>query len=282
MISVTTLSSYLYCKRKLYLQKVLKLYEPIKAPLIKGSIRHKVYENINLAEEELIKTIKKGTTLEDLMGKYHQKYRELLLEVIKQKKYDLKKFNIPPQDLFKQTWTLILAESETRAETVHNFMTKNNIFGDELWNKLTPKIESELRVESKTLGLRGIIDQIEVYPGGFVPIELKTGKAPKEGVWEGHKIQLIAYALLMEEKFNTEVKEGFVNYLDTKQKRHIALNPFMRLEVKELIQKVNQLINSEKIPDFDKNTNKCTICGLKEDCYDETKLKQRLEKAKQS
>ena len=84
MISVSTLSSYMYCQRKLYLQYVLKVSEPPKDVFLKGSIRHKVYENINLAEEELVKGIKKGVNKEDLKGKYHQKYREILLEVIKE------------------------------------------------------------------------------------------------------------------------------------------------------------------------------------------------------
>ncbi|MBW2975163.1 CRISPR-associated protein Cas4 [Candidatus Woesearchaeota archaeon] len=277
MISVTTLTSYMYCARKLYLQYVLRLSEPPKEALVKGSIRHKTHENINLAEEELVKGIKKGMALEDLKGRYHQKYREILLQVIKENKEELKKFSILPHELFKNVWPLILSESETRAGIVHDFILKHKVFGDALWEKLTPKVESELKISSEKLGLRGIIDQIEVYEGGFVPVELKTGKAPKEGVWPGHKIQLIAYALLMEEKFNTEIKEGFVHYLDTKQKRHIPINPFMRIEVKELIDKVNALLSSYKLPDFEKNQNKCQNCGLKEDCYNEKKLNELLE-----
>ncbi len=277
MLSVTTLCSYLYCARKLYLQYVLKLSEPPKEALVKGSIRHETYENINLAEEEMVKGIEKGTSLEDLKGKYHQKYREILLQVIKRYKDELKKFNIKPQDLFKNVWPLILSESETRANAVHSFIAKYNIFGEELWEKLTPKIESELRIESEKLGLKGVVDQIEVYKEGFVPLELKTGKSPREGVWPGHKIQLIAYAMLMEEKFNTEIKEGFVYYLDIKERRHIPFNPFMKIEVKELIKKVDELLRSDRIPGFEKNQNKCVNCGLKEDCYDEDNLKILLQ-----
>src|SRR3989338_10334498 len=137
MLSVTHLSSYLYCQRKLYLKKVLGLYEPTKEALIKGTIRHKTYENINLAEEELVKSVKDPISLEDLKGRYHQKYREILLNIIKQHKDELKNFNILPQDLFKQTWPLILSESEARAVIVHNFIEKNKIYGKELWEKLT-------------------------------------------------------------------------------------------------------------------------------------------------
>lgn len=274
MLSVTHLSSYLYCQRKLYLQQVLGLYEPPKEALIKGSIRHKVYENINLAERELVTSIKKATALDDLKGKYHQKYREILIEVIKQNKDELKKFNLLPQELFKRTWPLILAESESRAAAVHKFILKHNLFGEELWEKLTPKIESELRITSEELGLKGVIDQIEIYKEGFVPVELKTGKSPKEGIWPGHKIQLIAYALLLEEKFKTQVKEGFVHYLDARERRHIALNPFMKIELKELIGKVNGLLNSDELPSFEKNQNKCVSCGIKEDCYNEKRLQE--------
>ena len=90
MLSVTTLSSYLYCPRKLYLEKVLGLTEPPKEALIKGSIRHKTYEEINLAEECLVTSITAQTTLEDLKGKYHQKYKEILLDIIRQNKDSLK------------------------------------------------------------------------------------------------------------------------------------------------------------------------------------------------
>ena len=282
MLSVTHLSSYLYCPRKLYLQRVLGLYEPIKEALVKGTIRHKVYENINLADQELVKSIKKLVELEELKGKYHQRYREILLDVIKEHKDELKKFDLKPEDLFKNVWPLILAESETRANTIHNFITKHNIFGDELWAKLIPKIESELRIESEKLGLKGVIDQIEIYESGFVPIELKTGKSPNEGVWPGHRIQLVAYALLMEDKFNTEIKEGFVHYLDSKERRHITINPFMKIEIRELVSKVNGLLSSEKIPEFENNQNKCFNCGLKKECYDEKQLKELLKSKKPS
>jgi len=215
--------------------------------------------------------------LEDLKARYQVRYREILLKVIKENKVRLQQFNIEPEELFKQVWPLILSESEIRANTLYDFIVKHNIFGDELWEKLTPKLESEIRIESQKLGIRGIVDQIEKYPDGFVPLELKTGKSPRQGVWPGHKIQLVAYALLLEERFNTEIKEGFVRYLDSDEKRPIVLNPFARLEVKKLIKTVNQLLSSNKIPDFVKNQNKCITCGLKEDCYNEKKMSTLLQ-----
>jgi len=276
MISVTALSAYLYCSRKLYLERVLGFYEPPKEVLVKGTIRHKIHENVNLVDEELVKSIEKGISLDDLKGKYHQKYREIATEAIKQNRARLDQFNILPQDLFKQIWPLILSEAETRADSVYNFIVKNNVFGQELWEKLVPKIKSEVKIRSESLMLSGVIDQIEVYPSGLVPLELKTGKMPKEGVWPGHRIQIGAYALLLEEAYHHPIKEGFVVYLDSKERRHIAINEFIKLEVRELIQKVDSLLKSKEIPDFCGNENKCLACGLKEDCYDTHKLQKLL------
>ncbi|MBI2659513.1 hypothetical protein HYX05_05440, partial [Candidatus Woesearchaeota archaeon] len=58
-ISVSLLSSYLYCSRKLFLEKVLLLEEPPKESLVMGSIRHETYDNINKKEEEIVTSITK-------------------------------------------------------------------------------------------------------------------------------------------------------------------------------------------------------------------------------
>jgi len=278
MISVTALSAYLYCSRKLYLERVLGLYEPPKAALVKGTIRHKIHENVNLVDEELVKSITERINLDDLKGKYHQKYKGIVMEAIKENRWRLDKFDILPQDLFEKIWPLILSEAETRAESVYNFIVKNNVFGQELWEKLVPKIKSEVKIKSETLQLSGIIDQIEVYPSGLVPLELKTGKMPKEGVWPGHRIQIGAYALLLEDAYDNKIKEGYVVYLDARERRHIAINEFIKLEVKELVKKVDLLLKSKEIPDFCGNENKCAACGLRGDCYDTDKLQKFLEK----
>ena len=46
-ISVSMLSSYIYCPRKLFLQKVLAVEEPPKESLVLGTLRHEIYDFIN-------------------------------------------------------------------------------------------------------------------------------------------------------------------------------------------------------------------------------------------
>jgi len=276
MLSVSALTSYLYCERKLYLQRVLGFYEPPKEATVKGSIRHKIYEQINNKEEEIVSSITERIGLEEILQLYKKHYNKILRDVIRKSKEELKKFDVKPNEFFKQLWPLILNESETRAKNVHDFMQFHLVFGKKLWEKLTPKIKSEFWIESEKLKLRGIIDQIEIYDKGFVPVELKTGYCPKEGVWQNHKIQIGAYALLLEEKYNTQIKEGFITYLDSNQRRHVPVNIFLKHEIIDLMEKVSKLLKNKEIPAMCDNKKKCSKCGLKDVCYDKKTIKKRM------
>ncbi|HLC96560.1 MAG TPA: CRISPR-associated protein Cas4 [Candidatus Nanoarchaeia archaeon] len=277
MLSVTMLSGYLYCPRKLYLERVLKLSEPPKEALVKGTIRHETYDLINKNEEKFVTRITEKPQLDALTELYKNQYLKYLRIATLHNKEGLKQFNLNPGDLFKQVYPLIVDEALVRSQKLFAFIEKHDVFGKELWDKLTPKILSELQITSPSLGLKGIIDQIEVYGENMVPFELKTGKTPREGVWPGHKIQIAAYALLLEFHYNNEVKEGFVRYLDSKQLRHISINPFMRMEVRELIKKVTFLLAQKQLPPYCESKGKCQACGLRQTCYDEKAMKQLME-----
>lgn len=272
MIPVTALSSYLYCQRKLFIEKVLKIRVEIpKEALIKGSIRHSVYENINKAQEELVKSI----TAKDwnfIFEIYKSKYIKILKKAIVNNKHQLRAIEIPLTDFFRDTKPMIENEAEYRARNIFDFVKKTGFFGDLLWENLTPKVKPEYRISSSSLGMRGIIDELQVYEHFFVPVEYKTGKMPKEGVWPGHKIQVGAYALLLEETFGVQITKAVVRYLDTNTTRDVLINPFLKDEVKELINKVNSMLNSAEIPDFTDNENKCNACDLKDVCYDKKSL----------
>src|SRR3989339_934771 len=260
-ISVTLLSSYLYCSRKLFLEKVLMQAEPPKESLVMGSIRHETYDKINKNEELIVTSITKIMDFTEMQQLYKQNHLKFLRKSIADNIDRLKKVNLSMLDAYRKSFPFIMEESVTRSANVFDFILKNNVFGDELWQKLTPKIISELRIESEDLKLKGIIDQVHVYNNEYVPFELKTGRTPSDGVWPSHRIQIAAYSLLLQEHFKKPIKEGFVVYLDTKQKRHIAINPYMKEEVKQIVDEVIVLLESRELPDFCNNENKCRKCG---------------------
>jgi CRISPR-associated protein Cas4 len=270
------LSAYLYCGRKLFMERVLGMLEIPKAALVNGSVRHSVYDIINKKEEFIVKSFKSKLKLADIESRYRKNYAKVLREVIISKKHSIEAVSMDPLTLFKKNWVYFLHESKVRSINIFNFINENKVFGDELWVKLFPKIESELRAESKLLSLKGIIDQIEVWPDKYVPIELKTGRAPATGVWPGHRVQLGCYALLLEEKFGVKIEKGEVRYLDSFENREVVINSFMREEVVELVGKVKELLSGDVLPDFCGNENKCKACSLKPLCYDESYMSNKM------
>ena len=58
-----------------------------------------------------------------------------------------------------------------------------------------------------------------------------------------------------------------INYVDADQRVNIAINLFLKDQVKDLINKVDRLLKSKKMPSIVENKNKCAVCGLREKCH---------------
>ena len=275
-IPVSLLSTYLYCSRKLFLEEVLILKEPPKESIVMGSIKHEVCDRVNKKEEEIVTSITKRIPLDGIESLYRKNHLEILRKVIVNNRKRLEEVNIKMIEAYNKSYKYVIEESSIRANNIFNFIEAYNVFGYELWQKLSPKIVSELRLESDALKLTGIVDQVYFYENDYVPIELKTGRMPKDGVWPSHRIQIAAYSLLIQEKFNKPVKEGFVLYLDSKEKRHIAINPFVRQEVLQVVDEIIELLASKHLPDFCDNENKCRKCGLRQTCYNKEEIDNLL------
>ncbi|MBT4174968.1 Dna2/Cas4 domain-containing protein [archaeon] len=246
MISVTMLCSYLYCPKKFYDQYVLRIKEPPNAPMVKGFIKHVVFDFANKREKEIILGFLSSTSLEDLEISYKGLYNKILLKEISNKKTDLGKLELGEKEVYKELWPFFLFEAKDKAKEIFDFAKKNNVYGESLWFKL-PKPISELRIQSSELQLKGVIDKVEKIGNTFIPIEIKTGRAPDSGIWKGHKIQLAAYILLLSEHYGVEVKEGYVDYKEA-GKRKLVMNPFVRDEVLEIRDKVLAVLDLKEAP----------------------------------
>lgn len=266
MIPVSLLSAYLYCPRKLYLQKVLKKEEPVKETIIKGQLRHQVIDSVTQRERELILLIQPDDPFERVLKRYEAVYKNELRNAIIVNKRSIERLNIEPSAMDRMVWSQLRSDVLSRAEFVHEFAVKSRLFGPALWENLTPKIKSEYTVESESLGLKGVIDQVHIYYDSLVPFELKTGSSPNEGIWPGHRIQLAAYMLLLEDKFDMNITEGIIYYLDSKEKRPLRMNPFLREDVIKTKILVEKVLSSKELPPILKYDNKCSSCAFKDDC----------------
>ena len=271
---VSALPTYLFCPRKFYLQYVLEV-KPIQVDrIVKGEIKHNVFDHVNKAEEEIVK----GISMENLSEAgmmYKQEYYKALMQAIEQKQETLEKVGINKIELLEETWQRLVQEAEIRAKNVVNFAQQSKLFGNELWQNLKPKFLTELTVTSTSLKLRGRIDRVEIEEEKYTPIELKTGKIPANGMWPGDRIQLGAYILLLQRRYKSE--HGYLDYYEYGIRKKLVMEEPLKREIINLVGEVHDKITTRELPKKCENKNKCASCIMREGCKDVT-INYALEK----
>lgn len=265
MLSVTDLSAYMYCPRKVYFAKILGVKEKPKEQSIKGTIKHAVFENAGREDKEIISGFTEKESIEDLEMTYRKIYYKILMYSIQRAKKDLEAQGLKTLQVYQELWPFFLQEAKEKSLYFYNLAKEKNLYGEALWLAL-PKSVPELRIVSEKLGLIGIIDRVDLVEG-FIPVEIKTGIAPREGVWKEHMIQIGAYMLLLSEHYGKEISEGYIEYRAINDRRKVKMNVFLKDEILELIIKVRNMLNNKELPAKTTEVRKCENCGIKEICY---------------
>ena len=159
LVSVTELTSYMYCPRLLFQQKVLGYEEKLNPAMVLGGIRHKFYDLTNKYEETIVVHLPE-TSRETIAEAYSESYQNLLRHVVAGHSNSLALFDMTPEEVVAKLQPIAAAEASERAENVYSFAAKSNVFGEELWQMLSPKILSELKVKSPMLRLKGTVDRV--------------------------------------------------------------------------------------------------------------------------
>lgn len=265
-IPVTFLSTYLFCKRKLYLQHVLKWKDIPKLAVIHGSIQHHLLDLSQKQETGLLLGVT-PQTIAGLPQKFESVYLGNLKTAVLLYKKDLQRLDESPVKFYENLKPKTIVEATRRAAQIIAFAAEHQCYGRELVEKIEPKIETELFLSSPALGLRGKVDKVEITKDAIVPVEYKTGKVPTEGIWESHKIQVACYLMLLSEHFKKPVRSGKVLYLQDQSEHMITLNPFLEDHIYKLVLEVNAMLQQSDIPMIVDSKKKCDACALKERCH---------------
>jgi CRISPR-associated exonuclease Cas4 len=82
-----------------------------------------------------------------------------------------------------------------------------------------------------------------------------------------HKYQLVGYALLVEENFETVVKHGFVNYVPEGLILQLEITPTVKGNVKRVLGHIKRIMKEEELPSTRVAKHKCQGgCGHKKTC----------------
>ncbi|NET60821.1 MAG: type I-MYXAN CRISPR-associated endonuclease Cas1 [Symploca sp. SIO2E6] len=132
----------------------------------------------------------------------------------------------------------------------------------------------DLFLESEELGLRGRVDALRTRDGQTIPYEHKRGRCYRNNqnqpqAWESDRLQILAYAYLIESALGIPIPEGRIRYHADNVLVHVPLDQQGRAIVKEAIQQARLLQQSSQRPPVNNNERLCTRCSLAPVCLPE-------------
>lgn len=127
--------------------------------------------------------------------------------------------------------------------------------------------------ESAALGLRGAVDVLRRRDGRTIPYEHKRGRAAgRKGAreaWQTDRIQLGAYAMLVEEAHAQPVVEGRIRYHADSATLRVAIDENLRSEVRTAVARARKLRLTVERPPVTSNERLCVRCSLSPVCLPE-------------
>ncbi len=132
----------------------------------------------------------------------------------------------------------------------------------------------ELFLESEELGLRGRVDALRTRDRQTIPYEHKRGRCYRDEnkqpqAWESDRLQVLAYACLIESALGIPIKEGRIRYHADNVLIHVPLDDEGRAAVREAVCQALRLRASSHRPPVTDNERLCARCSLAPVCLPE-------------
>ncbi|MEF2280296.1 CRISPR-associated protein Cas4 [Deinococcus sp. YIM 134068] len=123
----------------------------------------------------------------------------------------------------------------------------------------------DVRLTSERLGLNGELDLLIVAGEQAYPVEFKHSQRPPD---PGHKLQLCAYGLLVEDALGLHCPHGYWHSSRTRQTHLIPFDTRLRNRTLAAIRTIRDFIEAERCPPPTAQVNKCLECELRNFCGD--------------
>jgi len=130
---------------------------------------------------------------------------------------------------------------------------------------------NHVSLQSTALGLSGRLDLAIALPernvvgaeGVVVEYKLTEQKAG-----EHFKLQLAAYALLLEEAWQIPVKQGFLYSIPLRKAEKVTITVPLRRKVMRVVEHIRQIVDEEIMPPSPATQHRCVTCEFRRFCND--------------
>lgn len=261
MINLSSIKMHMYCPMSLYLKthedtNENEKYNPyLEIKNLKIDIQDLMQKNIRK-----IKRTMNLNEIENALSQNIYEYIKNTTESMKSSKIDISQEQI--DEIHKETYFNI----KTLSIKSKKAMTILNKDGFSITEMFFPNCIYSYLIKDPQLELIGICDKIEIIDGRYYPISIKNSNPPIKGVWDKDAIELVANAILIEEEFDTEIFVGFVDYKKIGDRRPVVMDVDLRKSLFNVIKEVKEIIENKKIPNINKNPEKCRHCKYENIC----------------
>ena len=122
----------------------------------------------------------------------------------------------------------------------------------------------DVAVQSAALGLSGQIDEVVETDNEFIPVDYKLAR--QAGFH--FKVQLAAYAILLEETFQCRVKRGFLYLIPARKTLEVPMTARLREEVHQAVAAMRSIAEHEMMPKPTDWRKRCADCEFRRFCND--------------
>lgn len=262
MINISSIKTQMYCPMNLYIQNHVDLEEnnnfqlAIEIKKLKIDVKDLMQKNMRKLKRDM-----SITEIEEILGENIDSYIKSSAKSIKAMDLGLEDEDI--NEIIKDA-NFDIKISSLKSKQAMEIIEKD---GFAIADMFFPNCLYSYLLKDSQLELIGMCDKIEIIDGRYYPVSIKNSNPPLKGVWDQDAIELVAYAILIEEEFDTEVFVGFVDYEKIGERRPVVMDVNLRKGLFEVIKEVREIIDNKKMPNVKKNNKKCRNCEYAEICF---------------
>ncbi|KAJ8097793.1 DNA replication factor Dna2-domain-containing protein [Lipomyces tetrasporus] len=259
LVSSTIVAEYFYCARKSILAYRIKSPTDVNRSTVYGTIIHELFQECMSKSNFTIEHM--DNVLEEILPRHIEKLFFLDEPLPAAREHVREKFDII------QRWAANFVSLRPQAngilEDARNPGCKTTMAVVEI-------LDTEEHIWSPMYGLKGSIDMtvtVDITGQGkvTVPFEIKTGRNSKTII---HRAQTVLYTLILADRYDAEVLNGILYYLDLSQTLNVTA---MRNEIRGLIMGRNEIARSINNPEvvlpMSKNAGMCKSCFSRKGCF---------------
>jgi CRISPR-associated protein Cas4 len=127
---------------------------------------------------------------------------------------------------------------------------------------------TEASLASTKFGIRGRIDLVYKSQDGYEPWDIKTGRPPSE-MFDSYKLQVTAYALLLEANYKCQVKSGGLRFTGLRVDESFPISQQLREQVIGISEQIHKMLQFGERPAVERlSLPHCKNCGFRKVCQE--------------